>query len=104
MTKGNGQIVDEGLTALKQCFEGAKYLEADAKRAAELMLIGKHRELEISDATAMQMYAMVTEGKCFDMTRTNSEGIGYQVQIESYTNLADLFAGELEAAEVQVDG
>lgn len=94
---GNGKLVDEGLTALKLCFEGAKYLEVDAKRCAELMQLGEHRNLEISDGVAMQMYAMVTEGKKFEMTRRNSEGEGYRVNVENYTHLADLFAGDLEA-------
>ncbi len=97
MSEGNGRVVDEGLIAINEAFRGAKYLEEDAKVSAELMKVGKHRELEISDAVAMEMYAMITEGKKFNITRRNSKGEGYRANVENYTDLAAFFAGELEA-------
>ena len=100
MTEGNGKILDEGLIAINEAFDGAKFLEEDAKIAAEYMKIGKHRDLEISDAQAMEMYAIVTEGKMFEVTRRNSKGEGYKANVENYSDLADYFAGELEAQTV----
>ena len=98
---GNGKILDEGLIAINEAFRGAKYLEEDAKVAAEMMKVGKHRELEISDAQAMEMYAMITEGKKFQVNRLNSKGEGYRANVESYLDLADFFTGDLEAEIVE---
>ncbi len=98
--KGNGKMLDEGLIAINEAFRGAKYLEEAAKECAELMKIGKHRDLEISDGVAMNMYAMITEGKKFEMTRRGSTGAGYQLNVENYTDLAELFRGDLLADQV----
>ena len=103
MSKGNGRVVDEGLIAINKAFEGAKYLDADAKAAAELMKVGKHRELEISDAQAMELYALVTEGKKFQIDRRNSKGDGYRCNVESYADLHLLCAGELEGETIHAD-
>jgi len=101
MTGGNGKVRDEGLLAINAAFEGAKYLEEDAKRAAELMKIGRHRNLEISDAQAMELYAIITEGKKFQIERTNSNGEGYRANVENYTDLAALFDGSLSSDVVR---
>jgi len=101
MTGGNGKVRDEGLLAINAAFEGAKYLEEDAKRAADLMKIGRHRNLEISDAQAMELYAIITEGKKFQIERTNSNGEGYLARVESYADLADLFDGTLPSNVVR---
>ena len=103
MSNGNGRVLDEGLIAINEAFDGAKYLEEDAKIAAEHMKVGRHRGLEISDSQAMNMYAMITEGKKFQVTRTNSEGVGYQANVESYADLVALFDGGLVAQEVYYD-
>jgi len=100
MTGSNGKITDEGLTALNAAFKGAKYLEDDAKRCAELMCVGKHRELELSDAAAMQLYALVTEGKKAQVSRRGSTGAGYSVNIESYADLLAFFDGSLDAIQL----
>lgn len=100
MSTGNGRVRDEGLLAINAAFEGARYLEDEAKRAAELMKIGKHRELEISDGQAMELYAIVTEGNRCEIERLNSKGEGYRASISSYKELADFFAGELMAEAV----
>ena len=102
MSDGNGKILDEGLIAINEAFRGAKFLEEDGKVAAEMMKVGKHRELEISDAQAMEMYAMITEGKKFQVTRRNSKGEGYRANVENYADLADYFAGDLEADIVEL--
>lgn len=103
MSEGNGKVEDRGLLAINAAFEGAKYLEADAKKAAELMKIGKHRELEISDATAMELYAIVTEGKSFEIVRRNSKGEGFKCNVESYSDLLMLFEGTLPGEQVYAD-
>lgn len=97
MTEGNGQIVDIGLKAINESFEDAKYLEPAAKECAELMMMGAHRKLEINDAAAMQLYAMVTENHKVKVERTFDSGGGYVVRIETYEQLRDFFNGELGA-------
>ena len=101
MSEGNGKIVDEGLTVINWAFEGAKYLSAEAKECAELMKLGKHREQEVNDATAIEMFAMVTEGKKFQLTRQGNSGKGYSVCIESYADLRDFLNGTIEATEIR---
>jgi len=103
MSKGNGAVLDEGLLAINEAFKGAKYLEEDAKLCAELMMLGSHRKLEISDAQAMELYAIVTEGKKFEITRRNSKGEGYQANVENYADLLQLFEGSLPSTEVHSD-
>jgi hypothetical protein len=103
MSAGNGRIRDEGLIAINESFRGAKFLEQDAKLCADLMCIGSHRDLQISDATAMEMFATITEGKCFVITRLNTQGQGYQANIETYGDLANLFERSLLAYKVDND-
>lgn len=104
MTKkenGNGKdTLDEGLIAIHMAFKDAKYLEVAAKECAELMKLGCHRQLELSDAAAMQLYAVVTEGKKVQVERRNTKGEGYLANIESYENLRDFFNGTLEAQTI----
>ena len=100
VTKVNGNDVDQGLMAINMAFKDAKYLCAEAKECAELMMIGKHRELELSDSNAMMMYGSVTEGKKFILERIGKSGRGYRVQIESYADLRDFFNGTIEGYEV----
>ena len=102
-TKGNGGVRDEGLMAINESFRDALYLNEDAKWCADLMKIGKHRELELSDSAAMEMYALVTEGKNFEVTRRNTDGEGYRANIESYADLLALFSGDFMAEVVHSD-
>jgi len=103
MSNGNGRVRDEGLIAINESFRGAKFLEQDAKLCADLLCIGSHRELEISDAVAMEMFATITEGKCFTITRLNTQGQGYQANIENYGDLAELFERSFLAHKVDND-
>lgn len=98
MTEGNGQ--DLGLQAINEAFEGAKYLDPLAKECAELMKLGAHRDLEISDAVAMQIFGMVTEGKNVALRRQGSKGQGYLVTIETYRHLRDFLRGTRNAVEI----
>ncbi len=103
MSEKDGQEKDVGLIAMKVAFDDAKYLCPEAKQCAELMMIGAHRKLEIPDNIAMEMYSMVTEDHNFTLDRRNDEGDGYVVNIESYANLRDFFAGNLDAAQVSAE-
>lgn len=97
---GNGGVFDEGLAAIREAFMGATYLEPAAEECAELLMAGKHRELELPDAAAMEMYGTVTEGKNFEVQRLNKDGAGYMAHIESYTDLAAFFRGDILTAKI----
>lgn len=104
MGSGNGQLVDEGLTAIRMAFDGHQFVNDAAKQCAELMMAGAHRHLEIPDSAAMEMYGIVTQGSGGAITRTNSEGKGFRAVISSYEDLAELFAGKLEAEYIDQSG
>jgi len=97
MSKGNGEIHDQGLLAIKAAFDGAQYLNSDAFDAASLMILGKHREFEIPDNAIMEIYGTLTEGKKTQFSFTNESGDGYIVNIESYTDLVAFMQGTLPA-------
>lgn len=98
---GSPPRVDEGLRALRVAFQDAVYINDDARECAELMMRGTHRQLEIPDAAAMQLYEQVTMGQPVGLTRTNARGEGYRVLVRDYAQLAALFRGELLAEKVE---
>ena len=99
MTKGNGvdKAVDEGLMALRESFKDAKFLDSDAKDAADLICLGAHREQGIPDSTVMEVFGIITEGKNCQLSLKTKEGHGYVAHIESYANLVAFVSGSLEA-------
>lgn len=98
--KGNGKLRDEGLMVLKEAFAGAKYLEPDGKVAAELIMLGSHRERQIPDNLIMEVYGTVTEGKNASLTFRATSGRGYVANIESYADLILFIKGELECLTI----
>ena len=101
MTKGNGDIHDQGLLAIKAAFDGAQYLNTDAFDAANLMILGKHREQEIPDGVIMEIYGTLTEGKKMALNFTNNAGDGYQANIETYADLVAFMNGTFAVLPVE---
>ena len=93
----NGQAHDEGLKAIELAFEDAKYLDADGKECANLMILGAHREIEIADNVIMEIFGSITEGKNVKMTFATDSGNGYEVHIENYGDMVKLMQGTLDA-------
>ncbi len=99
--KGNGELMDEGLMAIKASFDGAKYLSPDAFDAANLIMLGKHRENQIPDNVIMEVYAAITEGKNIQLGLDPKPGdIGYVANIESYADMVAFIQGTLKATPI----
>jgi len=101
MSKGNGKMIDEGLAAIKLAFKDAKFLDADGKECANLMMLGAHRTVEIPDNLIMDMYGSITSGRNVELSFESNEGNGYTAQLTSYGDLIKLMQGTLEAAVVE---
>ena len=99
MANGNGKVIDEGLMALKAAFDGAKFLDADAKACSELMMLGKHRERQIPDNVIMEIYGMITEGSNVQLKldATADGDVGFIANLESYADMAAFMQGTFEA-------
>ncbi len=96
MSQGNGHMApDKGLAALQLAFEGAQYLDADAKAVAEQLQLGKHRSMNIPDALIMEVYGSITEGKNIELAFTSDDGNGFVANLESYADMLGLLAGTL---------
>lgn len=102
-SNGNGQVKDEGLLALKAAFDGAQFLNAEAKEVSERILLGQHRQQQIPDNLVMEIYATITEGVNMALEFTSDDGNGYIAYVESYNDMLKLLDGGLDVVEVTPD-
>lgn len=97
MEKENSLLVDEGLAAIRHSFDGAQYINDTARECAERMMLGEHRDLELPDSAIMEIYGIITSGEKVRLKRTNDNGDGFLVHIESYEDLLSLIKQEADA-------